>query len=124
MAEFREVLLSNEEKATLIGGPVPAVSPGAHVTNPYLKDGKILGKSSLAATNARARIVSIKPRPALAIADGDAPADVVFDDGICSIGITNISKCVTANADELIFSVKITERLHGIKYELDRTLPF
>lgn len=112
MVEFREVILSNEDKATLIGGPVPAVRPGAHVTNPYVNDGKILGKSSLAATNARARIVSIKPRPALAIADGDTPANVAAVDGICSIGITNISKYVTANANELIFSVGITERLH------------
>ena len=124
MVEFREVILSNEDKATLIGGPVPAVRPGAHVTNPYVKDGKILRKSSLAATNARARIVSIKPRPALAIADGDTPANVAFVGGICSIGITNISKYVAANANELIFSVGITERLHRRNWELGITLPF
>ena len=113
MVEFREVILSNEDKATLIGGPVPAVRPGAHVTNPYVKDGKILRKSSLAATNARARIVSIKPRPALAIADGDTPTDEVFDAGICTMEIANVSKYVTPNAYQLVFSVGITERLHG-----------
>ena len=113
MVEFREVILSNEDKSTLIGGPVPAVSPGAHLTTLYLKDGKIHGKSSLAATNARARIVSIKPRPALAIADGDTPTDEVFDAGICTMEIANVSKYVTPNAYQLVFSVGITERLHG-----------
>ena len=113
MVESREVILCNEDNATLIGGPVLGLLPDAHVTNPYIKIGKIIRESSLAAANARAGVVSINPRPALTIADGDTSTDEVFDAGICTTEIADVSKYVTPNAYQLVFSVGITERLHG-----------